>query len=219
MAEIGLALASRAASTATDLMRSSSFHDLSKWEEHDSSARAEDPATTQGQVPKTPTRPPPVRRMDSTRVLRELAPTFVNEEGTALSVTGVAAFSAVGVACCHALRLLIREALESWLSYPRRGRSKDSWRTFELYMLSLLHSGAWVAFGLRRLLQRAERFEDTGGAVRALCLSSGYHWYVLLSLKSVWTVRRRLCRHTHTRIAPAGLCVHPGCPPRSHQLA
>ena len=185
--DLGLALASRAASLGSDLMRSSSFHDLSKWEEHDGSARSEEPAA-QKEAPSTPTaRPPPVRRMDSTRVLRELAPALVNKEGTALSMTGVAAFSAVGVACCHALRLLIREALESLLPYPRRGRSKESWRTFELYMLSLLHSGAWVAFGLRRLLQRAERFEDTGGSVRALCLSSGYHWYVLLSLKSVWT--------------------------------
>ena len=180
-ADIGLSLASRAASTASDIMRNSSFHDLSLWEEQPASSRSTDPA-----APGEP-QPPRVSRNKSARVLRELAPQLLNEEGTALSRSGVAAVSAAGVVCCHSVRLLIREILEAVLVYPRRGHSKDSWRTFELYMLSLLHSGAWIGFGVRRLLQKAGRFDDTGGTVRALCLSAGYHWYILLSLKSIWT--------------------------------
>ncbi|KAL1520649.1 hypothetical protein AB1Y20_022222 [Prymnesium parvum] len=164
------------ASTASDIMRSSSFHDLSMWEEdsHESAPPA-------GALP-----PPVVKREGSAHALRVLSPLLLNAGGTALSPAGVAALTAAGVAACHSLRLVLREAMESVTAHSPRSRA--SWRTFELYMLSLLHAAAWIAFGARRLASRkAARHEDLGGTTRALGLSAGYHLYVLLSLQSVWT--------------------------------
>lgn len=173
------------ATLATEIMRSSSFHDLSIWSESEAAAsgNAEDMSEILAEAPSS--RQPRLSRKASLEALRTIAPQLSNKDGTALSPTGVAAFSAAGAVCCHAIRLMLRELLEA-LVVPSRSRSRASWRTFELYMLSLLHSSAWVALGLRRWRQRASWDEAGEGATRLLCLSSGYHMYVLLSLKSVW---------------------------------
>ena len=173
------------ATLATEIMRSSSFHDLSMWSESEAAASSNAEGMSQVLAEAPSSRQPRFSRKASLEALRTIAPQLSNKDGTALSPTGVAAFSAAGAVCCHAIRLMLRELLEA-LVVPSRSRSRASWRTFELYMLSLLHSSAWVALGLRRWKQRASWDEAGEGATRLLCMSSGYHVYVLLSLKSVW---------------------------------
>jgi hypothetical protein len=130
------------------------------------------------------------------RLMQELAPGFVNSSGSALSLAGVGAATAIGVGACHALRLLIREALEAvprvlgitpFLGPRPSPTALRRARVFELYLLSLLHHGAWVGMGLRRLLSRNGWTDRAAGATRALVMSAGYHLYILLSIDSIWT--------------------------------
>lgn len=181
------------------------FHDTSLWSQ---------------EVERAPMPPDPVLSPRGTlthagmlQLLRKVAPTLSNPNGTALSASGVAAISAAGAAICHACRLVLRDLLERCAP---RGISAASWRTFELYLLSLVHSGAWIGFALRSLLRSrlasassasisgggchdapADGVRvigwlpqvacESSGGVRALGLSAGFHMYVLLSLRSIWT--------------------------------
>ena len=52
----------------------------------------------------------------------------------------------VGALACHAARLVLRDLLGPLKRHG--GLSRASWRTLELYLLSLLHSGAWMGFAL-----------------------------------------------------------------------
>lgn len=204
--------------TLGEMLKVSSFHDLSVWQEYEEARRdtpPSDPATPltpptedgggpapAGAPGAGPSRRPPMlaqaprTHSRSMRLVQALAPGFVNPSGSALSLAGVGAATAVGVGACHALRLLIRELLEALPRVlgidpflgPRPSPSAlRRARTFELYLLSLLHHGAWVGLGLRRLLARAGWTERAGGATRALVLSAGYHLYILLSIDSIWT--------------------------------
>ena len=187
----------------TKLLGSGSFHDESRWE------KSRWPATTtpggggrsaseEFSVP----RPTEVARTRSTHWVAQAAPMLSNQQGTALSTTGVAAISTIGALTCHAARLILRDLFEQ--SVLRSGIPRASWRTLELYLLSLLHSGTWIGFALRSLLTGRLRkhlhqggtladsisrgssptktsIEDMGphehgGGVRALGLSAGFHW-------------------------------------------
>jgi hypothetical protein len=160
-----------------------SFHDMQKWEEYNQAEADVEEFEGRGGARSgggdDEVRQRLGRRKNSTRVLEAMAPILINDRGTALSLVGVAAVSAVGAVACHSIRLLVREALELavGLQATRAADALESWRTFELYILSFLHSSAWVAFGAQRLLQRNGWDHDGGGATRALCLSSGYHMY------------------------------------------
>lgn len=179
-------LAEFASDTATSLMRSSSFHDLEKWERHRRDSFGSGNSDDDDAAEKKD-RFEPASRTKTIKSLQAVDARLSNTTGTALSHSGVLAASAAGCVACHAVRLMIREVLEVTLASSRRSRTSASWRTFELYLLSLCHSAAWVAFGVKRLLQREGWSHDAGGSVRALSFSSGYHLYVLLTLRSVWT--------------------------------
>jgi len=187
---------------------SSSFHDLSMWSAYcDEKGHVEKEGESDGEREREDgegdrgERGPPwlagVRtHSKSMRLVQVLAPTFVHPSGGALSLAGVAAATGLGVTVCHSVRLLLREVLEAlprmFATEPLLGAISDAAalrraRTFELYLLSLLHHGAWVGMALRRCLSRQGWHHDAGGSTRALVLSAGYHLYILLAIDSIWT--------------------------------
>jgi len=217
-------------------MRASSFHNLTLWQEHEESLGPAPLGSPRGDSAGAAGKPddggsgqggPRPRRAiqfiktrsTSMKLMQSIAPGLVNSTGSALSLAGVAAATAIGVGACHAIRLMIREAMEAlpraiainpFLGARPSASALLRARTFELYVLSLLHHGAWVGLALRRCLQRHGWSHDPGGSTRALVLSAGYHFYVLLSLNSIWTHPLvTLQQIGEARVAPRPSPQHP----------
>ena len=102
-------LAALAVSTATDIMRSSSFHDLEKWSEEEE-ARRRGGATSSNEelsldarlrssTVESDDRPRRISRKASLEVLRAIAPELSNEDGTARAAESV-----------HSSQHVVREA-------------------------------------------------------------------------------------------------------------
>ena len=228
--------------TTLTLRSLGSFHDISRWDA--ALSGLEEASTRDAALSGHEDVSAPARRLanprGSLKWLTALSPEMLGDEsGNTLSTSGVAIITGAAAAMCHAVRLVLRDLLEPWARSHGTKLSAVSWRTLELYLLSLLHSGAWVGFALRSLVIHLARYRlrhgssavvapaastaagsatstsavaatsaasamsaasaaspasasacvhsSESGAARALGLSAGYHLYVLLQLRSVWT--------------------------------
>ena len=161
------------------------------------------------QVGESPTKAQPKnpkrnRRGTIVNVLRSASFDSTVEKGhkneDVVSYRGVLLTGALGAVITHAVRVLVIRAGKEYLiglldpSTRKRMKSKfalpptalsflrgNKGRTLELYILSLLHSMTWVAFGLYKLIK--SKWNDRTGSTRLLAGSAGFYLYTLFSVK------------------------------------